>query len=81
MNMEELIPLNYVPIMVSGKASNKIEGKTPKAKPLSSLHQNCCDGLSGLDFKRPQEEDLRQILYPDELLKKVHIKGSLLYIW
>ena len=63
------------------ETKNKIRDKTPKAKPLSCLHQDCWDGLSGLDFKRPQEEELRRILYPGELLKKVHIKGSLLYIW
>ena len=38
-------------------------------------------GWISKDLPASQEEELRQILYPGELLKKVHIKGSLLYIW
>ena len=80
MNIEELRPKNYVPITVSGKASKKIREQNHSPVFIKTVEMDFLGWISK-DLPASQEEELRQILYPGELLKKVHIKGSLLYIW
>ena len=82
--INEELTINNVPIMVSENPETRSEVEYQKQNqcplPIKTLQMDFLVWISK-DLLSSQEEEQRQILYPGELLKKVHIKANEGNIW